>query len=287
MAQTSIFISVRLSNPRRPSLGRFRIDDPEIDVEALEALVEARIAARTGQVYTAGDLEELRRASLRPRLERHHLSHGVLEEMPLVRGKLPPVVPPPPARPVEDDAEEIDDFDDILAPEALQPRDISPSRDLYTSGSSGLKGRLIGLLRWCLRPVLRTSSNLEHVLVELVEEMQRQDRWLGQIAPEARNTAIAAAREPRRLDRSFKTLDERIDRTVDWVGEHQSQMIGQLEGRHETQLHLLHNLVYEFSCARVHRDRLQDQINELRRHLETLEARERTLERLSMDGGDD
>ncbi len=257
-------------------MGRFRIDDPEIDVEALEAQVEARIAEKTGTRYTAGELELLRRAALRPRLERLHLSYGVLEEMPQVRGKLPSVGSPPgsgPARSPVGAAASATVADLKPAPSA----DINPARDLYTSGSAGLKGRLVGLLRRVLRPVLRTSSNLEHVLVQLLDEMRRQDQ-----SNELRRAAVRETREA--ADRLKDSLDDRIDRTADWVGGHLSQMTGQLEGRHETQLHLLHNLVYELSHARLDMESLQDQINELNRHFERLEARERALERLAMGG---
>ncbi|HJO04774.1 MAG TPA: hypothetical protein QGG47_12470 [Acidobacteriota bacterium] len=276
-------------------MGRFRVDDPKIDVEELEARVEARIAEKTGTRFTVVDLEVLRRAALRPRLERHHLSYGVLEEMPQIRGKLSSVEPPPGATAVQPpkddpvaDVEDVADVEGVTASEAIQPREISPRRDLYTSGSRGLKGRLIGLLRRCLRPVVRTSSNLEHLLVTLVAEMRRQDQWLGDVASEAQDARhIAQDALKRNQDALKRNLDERIDRTADWVGAHQSQMIGQLEGRHETQLHLLHNLVYELSYARINMDSLQDQISELKRQFETLEARERMLEYLSMNRGED
>lgn len=244
-------------------MGRFRIDDPDIDVAALEARVEASIAQKTGTLYTEGDLEVLRRATLRSLLERHHLSYGVLEEMPQVRGKLPPLAPPPGSTPTNEPQS-------AAFAEALP--DLNPARDLYVSASAGLKGRLLGLLRRLLRPLLRSSSNLEHVLVELFHELRRQDQR-------------AIRRET--IDRLKDNLDQRLDRTGDWIGEHVSQMTGQLEGRHETQLHLLHNLVYELSYARVDMETVKDQISELTRHLERLEARERTLERLSMGGGDD
>ncbi len=263
-------------------MGRFRIDDPEIDVEALEAQVEARIAGKTGTRYTEGELELLRRAALRPRLERHHLPHGVLEEMPQVRVRLPSVKPPPgsvPVRPPDDAAPSVTHADLEPAPSA----DINPAHDLYTSGSAGSKGRLVGLLRRLLRPVLRTSSNLEHVLVRVLDEMRRQDEQSNELR------RVAAVRETQlreAADRLKDSLDQRIDRTGDWVGGHLSEMTGQLEGRHETQLHLLHNLVYELSYARLGMDSLQDQISELNRHFEKLEARERTLERLAM-GGDE
>ncbi len=262
-------------------MGRFRIDDPDIDVAALEAQVEARIAEKTGTRYTEGDLEVLRRATLRPRIERHHMSYGVLEEMPQVRGKLPPIAPPPGSVPHRSPAGEPPSaaFVDF---EGASLADINPARDLYTSSSPGLKGRLLGLFRRLLRPLFRSSSNLEHVLVQLLEEMRQEDRRLTEKLHELQQAGRTAfgLQEARLL----KTADQRIDRTADWAGDHMSDMTGQLEGRHETQLHLLHNLVYELSYARIDMDFLQDQISELNRHFERLEARERTLEGLFMGG---
>ncbi len=264
-------------------MGRFRIDDPDIDVAALEAEVEAQIAAKTGKLYSEGDLEELRRATLQPRVGRQNMSHGVLEEMPQVRRKLRSVGPPPGpvATRMPDGAAAALHGDVECAPRA----DINPARDMYTSSSSGFKGRLLGGLRRLLRPLLRTSSNLEHVLVELVNEMRSQDQRLIEQLRAVRDNQEAQLRAT--ADLLKDSLDQRIDHTADWVGEHVSDMTGQLEGRHETQLHLLHNLVYELSYARGDMDYLQDQISELNRHFEWLEARERTLEGLFMGGDDD
>lgn len=267
-------------------MGRFRIDDPDIDVAALEARVEARIAEKIGTRYTEGDLEVIRRAALRPRLERHHLSYGVLEEMPQVRGKLPPLAPPPGSTPPRAPANELQSaaFGDVAA----EPMpDLDPARDLYVSASVGFKGRVLGLLRRLLRPILRSSSNLEHVLVQLLAEMRRQDQRLTELRAAAVQEEFLRDSLRDTTDRVKDNLDQRLDRTADWVGGYLSQMTGQLEGRNETHLHLLHNLVYELSYARIDMETLQDQISELHRHLDRLEARERILERLSMGGGDD
>ena len=129
-------------------MGVFEIDDPGIDVAALEERVKAAIEAKRGVRFTDEELEELRGAELEPRLRREDLPRGWLQEMPEARSALPEIAPPPSAEVT-----------------------CRPSEDLYQTGHGGAKGALLGLLRRLARPLYRSTLNLEWVLTKMTGEM--------------------------------------------------------------------------------------------------------------------
>ena len=59
-------------------MGVFEIDDPSIDVEALEERVRAAIEAKRGVRFTDEELDELRNAELEPRLRRQPPSTAIV-----------------------------------------------------------------------------------------------------------------------------------------------------------------------------------------------------------------
>lgn len=203
-------------------MGIFEIDDPDIDVEALEERVRAAIEAKRGVRFTDEELRELRQESLEPRLRREDLPRGWFREMSAVREHLPEVEPPPGIH-------------------------LSPPDALYRTGSAGLKGKLLRLLRLLFRPFYRATLNLEPVLGQMIETTNDQGAWAG-----------------RQL----------------------SEMTGRLDRWRERDLHLSHNLVYELTDLKVGLEQMQDRINELTRRLDALKERERALERLTVPTGD-
>ena len=135
-------------------MGTFEIDDPGIDVEALEERVRAAIEAKRGVRFTDEELSELRAAELQPRMRKDDMPGGWLREMPDVRGRLPEIQAPPAAH--------------VSAPTAL-----------YESGSSGLKGMFLRLARRIMRPFYRSTLNLETTLAAMVEATNEQGTWAG------------------------------------------------------------------------------------------------------------
>ncbi len=141
-------------------MGTFEIDDPGIDVEALEEKVRAAIEAKRGVRFTDEELDELRNAELEPRLRRQDLPRGWLDGMPEARSKLPPV----PTAPESELA---------FASEA----------ELYTSGQTGARGAVLRLIRALFRPFYRTTLNLDWVFLKMSgsinESINRQGGWAG------------------------------------------------------------------------------------------------------------
>jgi hypothetical protein len=135
---------------------KFEIDDPSIDLEALEERIRAAIEAKRGVRFTDEELEELRTARVEPRPRRADLPRGWLEQMPEVRSKLPEISPPPGV-------------------------DESPTVSLYVTGSEGFRGRVLGLLRRIMRPFYRSTLNLEPVLSSMIEATNEQGAWLSEL----------------------------------------------------------------------------------------------------------
>lgn len=243
-------------------MSRFRIDDPEIDVEALEARVLESIERKRGVRFRDEDLARLRAARLEPRLRREDLPRGLVEEMSAVRGRL--ADPPPPPVPVPASLSEV-----AIDEEAWRVR-VDPPCGLYESHAPGLKGRAIRLLRRLLRPFYRTTLNLDHVLVQLRNELAERDEQLARQAERA-------------FDLLKGNLDRRVDAAGDWAGNQISAMTGTLERRHERELHLLHNLVFELTNARLEVSALQDRLDESTRRVAQLEERQRTLEQMLLE----
>lgn len=200
-------------------MSTFEIDDPEIDVEALEKRIREAIEKKRGVRFTDDDLNELRQQKVEPLPRRDDLPGGWLEEMAEVRSTLPEISPPPGV--------------DIHAPVAL-----------YETGSKGLRGLVLGLLRRLMRPFYRSTSNIESVVGGIVEGINVQGSWAGQSM---------------------------------------SAMTGQLERWRARDLHLLHNLVYELTSLNLEIERTKDRINELNRRLDALAERESALERLALE----
>lgn len=247
-------------------MARFRIDDPEIDVEALEARVAESIARKRGVRFSDEELEKLRATRLEPRLRREDLPRGLLEEMREVRGRLPDVPPSP--GPVAAS------LSGVAVDEEAWRVQVDPPGGLYESHAPGFRGRLIRLLRRLFRPFYRTTLNLDHVLVQMRNELAERDEQLARQAERA-------------FDLLKESLDRRIDRTSDWAGGQLSAMTGTLERRQERHLHVLHNLVFELTNARLDLLALQDRLNESTRRVAQLEERQRTLERMLLDDRED
>lgn len=241
---------------------RLRIDDPQIDLEAIEARVEAAIERKRGKRFSDAELEELRNTPLRPRLRREDLPRGLVGELSQVRGRLPAIAPPPAPKPADIAATRDSSFDRHPGPSDLIAA-------LYAVQRGGIRGRVQGWIRRAMRRFYRATLNLDHVVAELAD---RDDRYLDYIE----------GRLERSLDVLKDNLDQCLDRTADWTGAHVSSMTGQLEERHERQLHLLHNLVYELSNARLDLKHMQDRLNEMSRRMVMLEDRGRALEGLAL-----
>ena len=135
-------------------MGVFEIDDPSIDVAALEERVRAAIEAKRGVRFTDEELEELRGAELEPRLRREDLPRGWLDEAAEVRSKVP-FSPPPTV-------------------------DASPIEVLYESGSGGLRGRVLRFARRLMRPFYRSTLNLETSLLMIIDGIGEQGAWLSE-----------------------------------------------------------------------------------------------------------
>ncbi len=243
-------------------MGRFRIDDPAIDVEELEARVAASIERKRGTRFTDRELEELRTMPMRPRLRREDLPRGLMDELSRVRARLPEV-------PVVPDAVSVSTTQTKDAKlQSAGVKGLNAGEELYATGSGGVKGLVLRVLRRLARPLFRATINLEAVLGRLVVQDQYAER-----------------RFETGFDLLKDNLEARVDATADWIGEHVSELSGQLEKRQERQLHLMHNLVYEFTNARLDLEQMQDRINELTRRLEALAARERALEEMTLGSG--
>lgn len=135
-------------------MGIFEIDDPSIDVAALEERVKAAIEAKRGVRFTDEELEELRGAELEPRLRREDMPRGWLDEASAVRSHVPVVSPPPAV-------------------------DVSPTVTLYESGSGGFKGSVLRFARRWMRPFYRSTLNLESTLATMIEATNDQGTWAG------------------------------------------------------------------------------------------------------------
>lgn len=251
-------------------MARFRIEGSDLDIEALEKQVDAAIEAKRGTRFTDAELERLRSLPLRPRLRREDLPRGLSAELSAIRARLPELPPAPGSVPASAPARERTED----AGSQRRPPDMAY---LWETGATGIRGRVLGLIRRLARRVFHTTTNLEEVLV------QQQDY--------AREMVAAAERElsavEQRLERSFDVLkdnlDARLDQTADWAGAHLSVATGTLEERHERLLHLSHNLVFELTNARLDLEQMQARLNEMARRMEELETRGRTLEKLTLD----
>lgn len=251
-------------------MARIRVDDPAIDADELQARVERAIESRRGSRFSDAELKELRDAPLEPRLRRADLPRGLVDELGEAAGGLPPVAPAP-------------------GPEALQfgqTRDTTLDRSgsdghrladrLHAVQRGGLRGRVVGLLRGLMRPFYRATLNLDHVVESLEDRARsladRDDRYLDYLE----------ARLERTLDLLKDNQDQRVDRTADWAGQHLSALGGQLDARRQRELHLLHNLVYELTDARLQLQLVGDRLHEAMRRLAQVEERQRSLERLTL-----
>jgi hypothetical protein len=243
-------------------MARFHIDDPEIDVDALEARVLESIERKRGVRFRDEELEQLRAAHLEPGLRREDLPRGLVEQMAAVRGRLPDVPAPP--GPGEASLAQ------VAVDEQSWRLRVDPPGALYESHAPGLKGRVVRFLRRALRPFYRTTLNLDHVLVQLRNELAERDEQLARQAERA-------------FDLLKGNLDRRVDRTADWAGAHMSATTGTLERRHERELHLLHNLVFELTSARLDLITLRDRLDESSRRVAQLEERQRTLETMLLE----
>ena len=180
---------------------KFEIDDPAIDVEALEERIHEAIEAKRGVRFTDEELQELRAMQVEPRPRRADLPRGWLEQMPEVRSHLPGLTPPP-------------GFDE------------SPTVSLYTTGSTGFRGRMLGLLRRIMRPFYKSTLNLEPVLVSMIEatnELSEQtgqlDRWherdlhlLHNLVYELTNLNLELDRVKDRINEATRRLDMLAER---------------------------------------------------------------------------
>jgi len=256
-------------------VARFRIEDPEIDIEGLEVRVMAAIERKRGSRFTDEDLEKLRRTPIEPPLRREDLPHGLVPELSRVRGRLPDVPPPPGPEPAAISATR---ESDVPRGHGELPKFRST---LFSSGRGGARGRLVGWMRRAMRPFYKATLNLEQAFDDVAEALRRRDDRADQVLD------YTERRLEHSLDLLKENLDQRIDRTADWAGGHLSSMTGQIEQRQERQLHLLHNLVYELTNARLDLMHMQDRLNEASRRIARLEARERTLEALTLKAADE
>ncbi len=250
-------------------MARFRIEGSTIDIEALEARVDAAIEAKRGTRFTAQELERLRSAPLEPRLRREDLPRGLMEELSAVRGRLPEVPPVPGAEPAAAPARK--------RTEELGSQHAPPDMAyLWATDSGGLSGKIVGALRRLGRPFFRATTNLEGALV------QQQDYAREMVAATERDLVAVEQRLERSFDILKDNLDGRIDRTADWVGAQMTRTSGTLEERQERALHLSHNMVVELTNARLDLQQMQARLNEMARRMTELEMRGRTLEKLTL-----
>ena len=138
-------------------MGVFEIDDPSIDVAALEERVKAAIEAKRGVRFTDEELEELRGAELEPRMRREDLPRGWLDEVAEVRSTVP-------SRP----------------PSAIAA---SVVEALYESGSGGLKGGVLRFARRLMRPFYRATLNLDTALWMIIEGLSENPSGPGGAVP--------------------------------------------------------------------------------------------------------
>ena len=130
----------------------FEIDDPGVDVVALEARVRAAIEAKRGVRFSDDELEQLRRAELEPRLRREDLPRGWLEEATRVRSRVPVRKPP--------------------------ELDTSLLAILHESGSGGFKGAVLRFARRLMRPFYRSTLNLETAFSMVIDAIGEQGAWM-------------------------------------------------------------------------------------------------------------
>jgi len=135
---------------------KFEIDDPSIDLEALEERIREAIEAKRGVRFSDEELEELRAMQVEPRPRRADLPRGWLEQMPEARSHLLRISPPPGV-------------------------DESPTVSLYATGSVGARGRVLGFLRRLMRPFYRSTLNLEPVLSSMIDATNEQGAWLSEL----------------------------------------------------------------------------------------------------------
>lgn len=257
-------------------MGRFRIEGSDIDVEALEARVEAAIEAKRGTRFSDEDLERLRNLPLKPRLRREDLPRGLMDELSEVRARLPEV----PEAPAPESASAPDRDRGELGSQMPLPDPNAPGSKLWESGSSGAKGALLSTLRRLTRPLFRMVINLDAALQEM--SVQQRDYAREMVAATERELSAVEQRLERSFDVLKDDLDRRIDRTAEWAGAHMSRTAGTLDERQERSLHLSHNLVLELTNARLDLQQMQARLNEMARRIQELEARERTLEKLTL-----
>jgi len=245
---------------------RFRIDDPAIDVEALERRVEDAIAAKRGKRFTDAELREIRATPLRPRLRREDLPRSFMAGASPARPLLPQLPPSP--GPIPGSASQVE----VGAGPAGERVDIEGL--LHSGSGAGLTGKVQRAMRALFRRL--TGFRPEATLVELQDSLRERIDGTGE-------------RERERLERAFdllkENLDRRVDATGDWVGAHLSSTSGRLEERAERELQLLHNLVFELTNAKLDLQHMQDRLNEMARRVQNLEERERMLESMTLGRG--
>jgi len=260
-------------------LARFRIEGSTLDVEALEARVDAAIEAKRGTRFTDEELNRLRNEPLEPRLRREDLPRGLMEELSAVRGRLQEVAAPPAVEPATVPARERPDLGSQLAPPSF-----GPAGHLWATGSAGLKGAFLRIIRRVARPFVRATTNLEDVLDEMM--IQQRDYAREMVAATERDVTSLEQRLERSFDVLKDNLDGRIDRTADWAGAQMTATSGTLEERQERALHLAHNMVVELTNARLDLQQTQARLNEMARRMTELEMRGRTLEKLTLPPGE-
>lgn len=251
-------------------LARFRIEGSTIDIEALEARVDAAIEAKRGTRFTDEELERLRNEPLEPRLRREDLPRGLMEELSAVRGRLAGVSPVPGAEPA-------------VAPPRERREELGsqhvPPDVAYLWKTDG--GKVVGLLRRLGRSFFRSTANLEGALV------RQQDYSREMVAATERDLVAIEQRLERSFDALKDNLDARIDRTADWAGGQMTKTAGTLEERQERTLHLSHNMVVELTNARLDLQQMQARLNEMARRMTELETRGRTLEKIALQPADE
>ena len=195
-----------------------------------------------------------------------------MEELSAVRGRLPAVPSVPAAAPA-------------VAPSRERSEELGSQRTppdmpcLWESGSGGVRGKVLGMVRRVAR-VFLVTTNLEKVLV------QQQDYAREMVATTERELVAVEQRLERSFDLLKDNLDARIDRTADWVDAHMAETSGTLEERQERALHLAHNMVVELTNARLDLQQVQARLNEMACRMTELEMRGRTLGKLTLQQGD-